>query len=323
MRPGNGFSSVLCFVFVLLAGEVEACFTVPDKVDRLRAVGSLAGLEAEMRRTYSNDGEFAPIPKPGPGDWLDSHKEGGQTYAQFVRSRPNLPRGVRRKLYIQPLGDFDKDKAPGIQLLREYTEAYYYPMQVIVLPAIKLAGIRERENAGQKQLLTTDLLNALEKRLPRDAYSVLGLTMSDLYAGEGWNFVFGQARYRTRVGVFSFARYHPSFHGGQAEDKKLVARLILRRAAKVLTHETGHMFGIKHCIHYHCNMNGANNLEEADSNPMHLCPVCLRKLHLGVRFDPVTRYEKLKKFYLKHGLISEAAWAEKRISKIAPKRQGD
>ncbi len=296
-----------------------ARFIVPGKTERQNAVGSLSGLSADMRRTFSDDVAFSQIPKPGPGDWLSSHKEEGQTYRQFVSSRPNIPQGARRKLYIQPFGKFDPEKAPAIKVLREYTEAYYYPMQVVVLPSIEPPHIKSRINGGKKQWLTTDLLNALEERLPTDAYSMLGLTMTDLYAGEAWNFVFGQARLRARVGVFSFARYHPSFQGGEVKDKEAVKRLVLKRAAKVLTHETGHMFGVKHCVHYHCNMNGANHLQEADASPIHLCPVCLRKLHLAVRFDPVARYEKLKKFYQKYGLKEEAAWVEKRIKKIEGK----
>ena len=47
-------------------------------------------------------------------------------------------------------------------------------------------------------------------------------------------------------------------------------------------------------------MNGANNLAEADAGPQHLCPICLRKLHFNVQFNPVTRYEELAKFYKAH-----------------------
>ncbi|MFK7909679.1 MAG: archaemetzincin [Akkermansiaceae bacterium] len=312
----NKLNRVLLLALVLLAGVAMARFIVPGKSERQIAVGSLAGLPIQMQRTFTDQGEFSAIPEPGLSDWLSSHEEKGQTYKQFLNSRPNIPRGARRKLYIMPLGKFDQSKAPSIELLRQYTAAYYYPMQVVLLPSIELANIRSRNNGGKRQLLTTDVLDALQRRLPADAYSMLGLTMTDLYAGEGWNFVFGQARLRARVGVFSFARYHPSFHGSEVEDQETVKRLILKRAAKVLTHETGHMFGVKHCVHYHCNMNGANHLQEADASPMHLCPVCLRKMHHAIRFDPVARYKKLLLFYKKHELKEEALWMEKRIKQI-------
>jgi len=35
--------------------------------------------------------------------------------------------------------------------------------------------------------------------------------MIDLYPQESWNFVFGEADIKRKVGVFSFARYNPKF----------------------------------------------------------------------------------------------------------------
>lgn len=66
-----------------------------------------------------------------------------------------------------------------------------------------------------------------------------------------------QARAMDGVGVFSFARYAPSWTGeeGGTAGADGAARM-LRRCAKVLVHETGHIFGMRHCIHWHCRMNG-------------------------------------------------------------------
>ncbi len=310
------FYKWLVVVPLLLVGPVSGRFAVPSQNEREIAAGVLDGLPVEMRRAFTDTGEFSPIPDPGVSDWLFLHKEKGQTYGQYVRSKPNIPAWERRILYIQPIGEFGGKMAPEIDVLREYTEAYYDPMKVLVLPATGAAGVKSRINGGKRQLLTTDILDMLERRLPVNAYSVLGLTMTDLYAGDPWNFVFGQARIRARVGVFSFARYHPSWRGERAGDEKEVRKLVLRRAAKVLTHETGHMFGIRHCVHYHCNMNGANHLQEADASPMHLCPVCLRKMQHAVKFSPAARYRKLMAFYRKHGLDDECRWVAARLKKI-------
>jgi predicted Zn-dependent protease len=40
---------------------------------------------------------------------------------------------------------------------------------------------------------------------------MLGLIKTDLYPGEGWNFVFGEADNYLRVGIFSMARYDKKF----------------------------------------------------------------------------------------------------------------
>jgi archaemetzincin len=117
-----------------------------------------------------------------------------------------------------------------------------------------------------------------------------------------------------RVGVYSFARYDPAFYG-EPRGKDYPA-LLLQRSIKVLTHETGHMFGLTHCIYFHCVMNGSNHLQESDRRPLHLCPVCLRKLQFSVGFDVVKRYEALARFYRQMGLEDEAAWVGRRLEKI-------
>ena len=138
--------------------------------------------------------------------------------------------------------------------------------------------------------------------------------MQDLYPEPSWNFVFGMASLRERVGVFSFARYDPAFYGRQAG--AAAAATMLRRSCKVLAHETGHMFGLRHCIHFQCGMNGSNHLAESDSRPIHLCPICLRKLQHAVGFDHVARYRALEAFYQRVGLKPEAAWVRRRLAFI-------
>ena len=79
------------------------------------------------------------------------------------------------------------------------------------------------------------------------------------------------------------------------------------------------MFGLYHCIYYECGMNGSNHLDESDSRPIHLCPVCLRKLHHAIGFEVVERYKKLQAFYRRVGLADEAAWVGKRLKRIQRK----
>ena len=53
------------------------------------------------------------------------------------------------------------------------------------------------------------------------------------------------------------------------------------------------MFGLKHCIHYHCDMNGTNGPFEQEVPNMNLCPVCVMKLHLNIKFNVAERYQKM------------------------------
>lgn len=312
------FRPPLVLALLLTCGVAFAVFRTPSKQTRDQAAGSLTALDPKMRRAFSDAGEFQAKKEPAFNDWLARQKEDGQTYDQYTAARPNLPDRTRKKLYILPIGTFEKGIAPDLEILREYTAAYYHPLEVAMLPAVAdkevPATARIHSQTKKKQWKSGEILDWMKGKLPADAYAMLAVSMTDLYPDEAWNFVFGQASLRNRVGVFSFARYHPSFFDEKTD--ATTETLVLRRAAKVLTHEMGHMFGIEHCIHYECNMNGANHLAEADATPMELCPVCLRKLHRATRFDPILRYEKLRAFHSANGLKPEAEWVQTRMRAI-------
>ncbi len=297
--------------FFLLAWA-WADFRVPKAEERIAAAGSLVGLDERERRAFTAGEYFQEKRVPRGSDWLATHKEEGQTYSQYLSSGANRPgRGGRDTLYLLPLGEFPEERSPSLNSLREHMSLYYAPMKVKILPVISSDEVsvakRGNRQQGTEQWHTGAVLSWLKKRLPDDCYGLLAVTMTDLYPGEGWNFVFGQAAYRDRVGIFSFARFEPV---SEAQEERQKA--ILRRACKVLTHEMGHMFGIKHCIYYECNMNGANSLREMDSTPMNLCPVCLRKLQRAIGFTPSSRYQGLERFFRELNFVEEAAWLQKR-----------
>jgi len=299
-------------------------FEPPTAAERLKAIGNTEGIEQTLRKALEPADDFEPISRPQPGDWLAVHYEPGQTFDEFAKYKPNRPDKIRNKIYLQPLGEFPKMQVPLTQTLKEYASAYF-AMQVEVLPALTLDGrnITTRINTytRNRQILTTDVLDILKDNLPDDAFCLLAITMEDLYPEDSWNFVFGQASLRERVGVYSFARYDPAFYGDNRG--KDYEKLILRRSCKVLVHETGHMFGLQHCIFFRCVMNGSNHLKESDSRPMCLCPVCLRKLQYSIGFDVIARYGSLHRFYRNHqdalrqaGFDDDVQWIAKRLERI-------
>ncbi len=272
-------------------------------------------------------GDFEPIPIPKPGDWLAVHRETGQSFDEFVKSKPNLPDKRRSKIYVQPLGEFPKGQISLVEKLREYA-SIYFAMQVEILPCLTLSDdtitTRINPHTRNRQILAGDVLVLLRKNLPADAFCVLAITMDDLYPEPSWNFVFGQASLRERVGVYSFARYDPAFYGDKRG--KDYEQVLLRRSCKVLVHETSHMFGLEHCIYFKCVLNGSNHLQESDSRPLHLCPVCLHKAQYSfcnvqqnggrIQFDVVNRYHNLFRFYKVSGLDVEAQWVANRLKWI-------
>ena len=297
-------------------------FTPPTKSKRTKAIGKLTKVDSSHRQAFVESESFSELPKLQVGDWLSGpgkSDQRGQSFAQFSSGFRNKVTKGRRTIYIQPMGDFEQEEQEFIKSLRAFASAYYQlPTKVLEVVNPRELDIKQRINGQTEkpQLLSTDILDRLEASVPDDAYCVIALTLTDLYPKESWNFVFGQASLANRVGVFSLARYSPSFHGESkldADEEKYIVRL---RACKVLSHELGHMFGMQHCIYFHCDMNGANNLQQTDDSPLHLCPVCLRKTYEAIGYDPVERYRQLGKYYDQYKMESEAKWIQQRLSEL-------
>jgi archaemetzincin len=264
--------------------------------------------------TYEASDLFPPLRFPRGADWLARHHEAGQTFEQYVQSRPVKLTRTRDRIVLQPVGTFTAKQRKMFDAMRAYM-AVYFQCKVDLFKPVALPEKGFRERPGGRQYLCRSILDGvLKPKLPDDAASFIGITCADIYPGPGWNFVFGQASLRERVAVQSLARYYPSFYG--LESPKDEDRIVLRRALKTLTHETGHTFSMAHCTYFQCNMNGSNSLPESDRRHIHLCPVCLRKLQWNRGFDVKKRTRELLAFYRKHGLDPEAAWTGKRLHEL-------
>lgn len=276
------------------------------------AIGDTALLAPELRRAFDPAGDFAPMPEPGPHDWLAQHKEMPQTFDDFLRADTHVPGTTRKIIYLLPVGEFP-DTAPPLASLSKIVHAFF-TLEVRVLPAVEVADLRVKtrihDRTRKRQLLAPDVLARLVPRLPEDAFGLVAVTMEDLYPEPSWNYVFGMASLRDRVGVQSFARQDPAFFGNQREPGW--EKLALRRASWTLVHEISHMFGLTHCVHWTCVVAGSNHQDEADRQPLHPCPVCLRKLHSSIEFDPATREQQLAATLRELGIEDEAAWSERR-----------
>ena len=248
---------------------------------------------------------------PQAGDWLADRKEPGQTFAQYLTTDPNRRTAERSKLCLQPIGDFTAMEASMVGKLKDFMQQFF-GMEVVTLAKIGLGKIpnsarRDVPLSGKKQLLTTHLLDKLLlPSRPKDAVAVLAITSSDLWPGEGWNFVFGQASLEERVGVWSTARF-----GDPNQDP---ARF-LRRVLQVAVHETGHMLGIKHCTAYECCMNGSNNLAESDREPLFFCAECEPKIWWACSIHPAARAKELAAMAKRFSMTAESShWS--RVAEI-------
>lgn len=190
-----------------------------------------------------------------------------------------------------------------------------------------------------RQFSVHPLLDLCGEAAPSDARYIVGVTMEDLYSDTTDSFTVGMASGPLcGVAIFSFARYDPLFEKnhttlGKSENTKKKRRtggdsktegrkeevvddhdrVFLERSCKVLAHEIGHMFGIAHCTYYECLMNGSGHLEEDFRQPLHLCPVDLRKLLVALGANALERYKELLAFYTKVGFENERKWMQERI----------
>ena len=246
------------------------------------------------------------IRPPGPNDWLAEHKEPGQTYAQYASSAPTTALGKRRIIYVQPLGDFTPTQRKIVQLSADFMSKYFeLPVKIredLPLEKIPESARRINPHTEKLQILSTYVLDTvLAPSLPDDAAALIAFSATDLWPGQGWNFVFGQASLQQRVGVWSTARFGDPDAGNDA------FRLCLLRTLKTATHETGHMFSIYHCTAYECNMCGSNHLQESDRKPLEVCPECVAKIWYATGADPLKRFQVLETFCRDNGLPDEAS----------------
>ena len=65
---------------------------------------------------------------------------------------------------------------------------------------------------------------------------------------------------------------------------------------QVTSHEICHVFGMSHCAYFACAMNESKSILQAESQPLFLCPICLRKLQKAMNFDIVERYKAICTF---------------------------
>lgn len=265
----------------------------------------------ELREAMKKAGPFfKPMGKPAADDWLESHNEPGQTFEEYLDSDPVRPKQERQKLYVLPLGTFTPQQKKIIDITAGYLAAFYdLPVEEMPERAFTASGpnIRQSKFTKTRQIKTGHIINdVLKPLLPPDAAALIAFTADDLYPNESMNYVFGQASLDDRVGVWSLARLDDN-----ADYDKF-----LRRTLKIATHETGHMFSMRHCTKYECLMSGTNNLGETDRRPIDACPECMAKICWLSDIAAAERYRKLAEFCRRNGLTSEADEYERKAKAV-------
>mmetsp|Transcript_187 Transcript_187/g.322 ORF Transcript_187/g.322 Transcript_187/m.322 type:complete len:317 (+) Transcript_187:1372-2322(+) len=314
-------------------------FKRPSYPEKVKALGEIDSHSSKLYDLKSP--LFEAVRKPKAGDWLREHEERGQSLKQYGRMiLCAKPHATFRTIYIQPIGyDESAPEAPPLGLIKLYCEAFFDTCFVEILPhrtfaqASKIHPIHSRHSMDTNciQYLAPDILdylmkskkayrhlkNPIHKKRFRTEICSIALTMADIYPREEWNYVFGLANICDSVGIWSLARMNPHFPASSPKRMLIEEnQLILWRSLQVITHELGHLFGLKHCIYFTCLMNGSNHQGEADASPLHLCPICLRKLQSNLKFNEASRYSKIKEVLQNINLMKDANWFQCRLESI-------
>lgn len=274
------------FVFLFGCQSSEVVWTDEVRIDTASELAkNLSVLHTELR-------------PPQPGDWLANHNEPGQTFIEYRVSNPVLVSEERKKLYVMPLGELTEAERKVIEKTTEYLGIFYQlPVELMEEVPLNVPDGSKRMNFGNVQYHTKYILyDILAPELPADAVALIGFTARDLYPDRRWNFVFGQASLKDRVGIWSINRY-----GNPATNHEALKQCLFR-AMKVSTHETGHMLSIRHCTAYRCVMNGSNTLEESDRKPPYFCSECLAKVKWNIDFDVHQRFHQIHQFFEREGI---------------------
>jgi len=189
--------------------------------------------------------------EPKPGDWLSLHEEKYYDLETYKNLAPSRPDSGRRIIYIYKLGETTRAEDSLLNITFKYLEHMFH-LQTQIAQTFPISCVpdsmkRTMHDSIIIQICSRFILDTLVSLpLPKDAAAAICFTKYDLYPGPNWNFVFGQAYIKRRVGVWSFNRY------GNANNKEEF-EWVLRRTLKVASHETGHVFSIQLPIVYTTN----------------------------------------------------------------------
>jgi len=100
----------------------------------------------------------------------------------------------------------------------------------------------------------------------------MGLFQVDLFVPI-LTFIFGQAIFKGSAGVVSVYRLRNEQYGLTTDYD-----LLFLRFKKVIMHELGHLYGLKHCYIPNCVMRSSTYVEDIDQKRAHFCSNCHAEL---------------------------------------------
>lgn len=126
----------------------------------------------------------------------------------------------------------------------------------------------------RRQYDGSELLKLVDSMKSTKSLKTIGLFNVDLFIPI-LTYIFGQAYLNGKTGIASLYRLKNERYGLKSDDK-----LLLSRFEKVVIHELGHTFGLKHCYLPSCVMRSGVYVEDLDQKSTKFCHSCRERLNL-------------------------------------------
>ncbi len=173
-----------------------------------------------------------------------------------------------KKLYIVPLDFFDNNLL--IQLRLKLESELNIKTELLGWESITNT-YRSQFKIGMKYY-STELINFFSENLQDDIEKILFITSDDLYSPV-FSKYFGEAQLNGRVGIVS-----TFFLKENMENEYSSKVIFLSRFEKVMIHEAGHLFGLKHCGDINCVMKLSGKPADIDVKSPSFCASCTEVL---------------------------------------------
>jgi len=253
------------------------------------------------------------------GGWDADARGWVASFHKYQAEQALRPTRDRHTVYLCPLGRMTYRMRKRTRQVREFLQVYLtLPVAMLEPAPVNGRPVRTVIVGGRavRQYEAADLKeHVLVPRLRPDALAMMGITAEDLYSTQvDWDCVGNLTATGRGLAVCSLARLFPEFH--HAAPTARAERRGLDLGFRMVADAGVGMLGPTPCRKYYCIMNQAKYTSMRE--PLHLCPDCLRKLRWSLGFDLIRRYQALRRFYCRLGMMDEARWVLERLKACVP-----